>query len=95
MKKRRKIKLDKPIVANNKPAKVSLTAGEEYHFCTCGRSSNQPFCDGSHAGTSFTPRAFTAEKTDSAWLCQCKHSADAPFCDGSHKEAGFEAPGDG
>ena len=90
--------MDKPIVANNKPAKVSLTAGEEYHFCTCGRSSNQPFCDGSHAGTSFTPRAFTAEKTDSAWLCQCKHSADAPFCDGSHKrfsDSEVGQPGDG
>ena len=90
--------MDKPIVANNKPAKVSLDAGEEYYFCTCGRSANQPFCDGSHAGTSFTPRAFTAEKSESVFLCQCKHSADAPFCDGSHTR--FSAsdvghPGDG
>ena len=26
-----------------------------YWWCACGRSKNQPFCDGSHKGTSFTP----------------------------------------
>lgn len=53
--------MDKPIVANNKPIAVGLEANREYHFCTCGRSSNQPFCDGSHAGTGFAPRAFTPQ----------------------------------
>ncbi len=77
--------MDNPIIAANKPAAVELKAGEEYHFCSCGRSANQPFCDGSHAGTSFTPQAFTASEDGEAWLCQCKHSASAPYCDGSHK----------
>ncbi|MDG1784684.1 MAG: CDGSH iron-sulfur domain-containing protein, partial [Ilumatobacter sp.] len=54
-----------PTIADNKPAVADLTAGEEYHWCACGQSSNQPFCDGSHVGTDFTPKAFTAE-TDGA-----------------------------
>jgi glutamate synthase domain-containing protein 2/CDGSH-type Zn-finger protein len=90
--------MDKPVVADNKPVATDLVAGEAYYFCTCGRSARQPFCDGSHAGTSFTPRVFTAEQDGEAWLCQCKHSADAPFCDGSHKrfaDSEVGAPGDG
>ena len=74
------------IVADNKPVKVNLTKDEEYYFCTCGRSKSQPFCDGSHAGTSFTPKAFTAEEDGEAFLCACKQTANAPFCDGSHKQ---------
>jgi len=76
----------KPIIANNKPAKVELTKGDEYYFCTCGRSNNQPFCDGSHAGSDFSPQLFVAEESGDAYLCQCKHSAKLPFCDGTHKQ---------
>ncbi|PLW69555.1 glutamate synthase-related protein [Pseudohalioglobus lutimaris] len=88
----------RPIVANIKPKKVDLTEGQEYYFCTCGRSANQPFCDGSHAGTEFKPKPFTAESSGDAFLCQCKHSANLPFCDGSHKQfddnaIGKEGPG--
>ena len=88
----------KPIVANNKPVKVELTKGEEYYFCTCGRSSNQPFCDGSHAGTAFNPQPFKAEENGDAYLCRCKHSVNLPFCDGTHKQfddeiIGKEGPG--
>ena len=75
-----------PIIADNKPVKVTLTKGEEYHFCVCGRSKNQPFCDGSHAGTSFTPQSFVAEDDGDAYLCACKHSANKPYCDGTHKQ---------
>ncbi|HLR98886.1 MAG TPA: glutamate synthase-related protein [Mycolicibacillus parakoreensis] len=74
----------KPVVAENKPIAVELEADREYHWCRCGRSANQPFCDGSHRGTGFTPVAFTAEKDGEAWLCQCKQTRDAPFCDGHH-----------
>lgn len=76
----------KPTIADIKPVKVSLTKDEEYYFCACGRSSNQPYCDGSHAGTDFKPLSFVAEATEDAYLCQCKHSASAPFCDGTHKQ---------
>ena len=87
-----------PIIADNKPAAVELTKDEEYYFCTCGRSQNQPFCDGSHAGTGFAPKAFHAEESGTAYLCACKHSNNQPFCDGSHKQfeakqVGSEGPG--
>jgi CDGSH-type Zn-finger protein len=74
-----------PVVADTKPAKVTLTKDENYFFCTCGKSSKQPFCDGSHKGSDFTPLKFTAEEDGDAFLCQCKHSAKQPFCDGKHK----------
>lgn len=90
--------MSNPIIANNHPAKVSLEKGQEYYFCRCGRSKKQPFCDGSHRDTSFTPLGFTAEETGDAYLCQCKHTGNAPFCDGTHKQfsaqqIGTEGPG--
>ena len=90
--------MSNPIIADNKPAKVSLAKGEEYHFCTCGRSKSQPFCDGSHVGTSFTPKVIVAEEDGDAYLCACKHSGNRPYCDGTHQQftddqVGKEGPG--
>jgi len=73
-----------PIVADNKPTRVTLEEGKSYHWCACGRSANQPFCDGSHAGTGIVPKAFTAEKSGAAHLCLCRQSGNPPFCDGTH-----------
>ena len=78
--------MDKPIIADNKPIKINLTKDKEYYFCTCGRSKSQPFCDGSHTGTSFTPKAFVAEQEGENFLCACKHSRNLPFCDGTHNQ---------
>ncbi len=87
-----------PIIADNKPVKVTLSKGQEYHFCTCGKSNSQPFCDGSHTGSSFTPRVIVADQDGEAWLCACKHTGNTPFCDGTHKQfaddqVGKEGPG--
>ena len=87
-----------PIIGDNKPKKVELTKGDEYHFCACGRSQKQPFCDGSHKGTEFKPMAFKADESGDAFLCACKHTNNAPYCDGSHKQfkadmVGKEGPG--
>ncbi len=77
--------MSEPIVVDKQPAVLELDAGT-YYWCSCGRSRNQPFCDGSHEGTDFTPVEFTlAEKTTVA-LCLCKHSKNPPFCDGSHNK---------
>jgi len=76
---------EQPTIAAKAPAKVTLEAGKDYWFCTCGKSATQPFCNGAHKGSSFAPKKFTAEKSGDAWLCQCKHTANAPFCDGTHK----------
>lgn len=76
--------MSEPKIAATTPCKVVLEAGKTYYYCTCGHSANQPWCDGSHKGTGFAPKPFTAEKDGNAFLCQCKHSGNAPFCDGSH-----------
>ena len=76
----------KPVIAAKRPIKAELEAGKTYHWCTCGLSKKQPFCDGSHKSTSFRPKAFTAESDGDAYLCQCKASANPPFCDGTHKK---------
>lgn len=83
-----------PIIAAKDPAMVELEAGKDYFWCACGRSKNQPFCDGSHAGTGINPKKFTADKDGKAALCQCKATGNSPFCDGTHATLGAAAVGD-
>ena len=73
-----------PVVSRPKPCLVSLKSGRTYFWCRCGRSANQPFCDGSHKGTGLEPKTFVAAADEEVLLCACKHSSDAPFCDGAH-----------
>jgi CDGSH-type Zn-finger protein len=70
-------------MALNGPMKVSLTPGKAA-WCACGKSKNQPFCDGSHAGSGITPVVFLTDEPRQAFLCLCKKTGNAPFCDGSH-----------
>lgn len=85
--------MDKPLIADLKPAAVELKKGEEHHWCACGRSQNQPFCDGSHRSTTISPTAFSAEQDGEAYLCMCKHTKNPPFCDGTHATLPKEAKG--
>ena len=75
---------EEPVVAQTGPYQVELEEGKPYLFCRCGRSQNQPFCDGSHEGTGIEPLKFTVEQSGTFNLCGCKNSDDEPFCDGSH-----------
>ncbi|MEL6674211.1 MAG: CDGSH iron-sulfur domain-containing protein [Bacteroidota bacterium] len=76
--------MDTPHIAQKAPYALELEAGT-YYWCSCGKSSNQPFCDGAHKGSSFTPVKTEITETKKVYLCGCKHSANAPFCDGVHK----------
>lgn len=76
--------MSEPISPQNAPYAVDVEAGKTYFWCSCGRSKSQPFCDGSHSGTTFQPVAFKAEKTETVYFCGCKKTANQPLCDGSH-----------
>ncbi|KAF5272805.1 hypothetical protein FQA39_LY07832 [Lamprigera yunnana] len=77
------------VVYDKKPFKLTLQAGKKYFWCLCGKSRNQPFCDGTHNDVflkiKLRPIKFQVEETKDYWLCQCKHTNMRPFCDGSHK----------
>lgn len=66
------------------PVVLDLAPGT-YFWCACGHSKNQPFCDGSHQGTTFEPIEFEVAEQKRVALCMCKHAGKKPFCDGSHR----------
>ena len=78
--------MSEPDIGGRAPIAVEVEAGKSYWWCACGRSKTQPFCDGSHKVTSFTPIEFKAEKSWKVFFCTCKRSGKKPLCDGSHKK---------
>ena len=75
--------MSNPEVPQKTPYVVDVEAGD-YYWCSCGKSKSQPFCDGSHAGTDFSPVKVTVDQPKTLFLCGCKHSKNPPYCDGSH-----------
>jgi CDGSH-type Zn-finger protein len=75
-----------PVIAQKGPFAVEVEAGKSYFWCACGRSANQPFCDGSHKDTGFSPVKWQAEKAKTVYFCGCKNSANKPMCDGTHNK---------
>lgn len=76
--------MQEPEIPKIGPYTLELGPGT-YWWCSCGRSQTQPFCDGSHNETDFTPVKVEMAKAEKVWLCGCKRSAKGPFCDGAHK----------
>lgn len=64
-------------IVDEKPGKVVA-------YCTCGLSSNMPYCDGKHVGTSFEPIIVKPEKFRRVAICACGKTEHPPYCDGKH-----------
>jgi CDGSH-type Zn-finger protein len=77
--------MSEPVIASRTPFGVDVEAGRSYWWCACGLSRKQPFCDGSHKVTAFTPLEYQATATGKVWFCGCKRSGHQPLCDGTHK----------
>lgn len=75
-----------PKVAQKAPYPVEVTAGKSYFWCTCGQSAKQPFCDGSHKDSGFSPMKYDAEADRTVYFCGCKATTNGPLCDGSHNK---------
>ncbi|MCH8106156.1 MAG: CDGSH iron-sulfur domain-containing protein [Proteobacteria bacterium] len=78
--------MSKPKRASDTPYAVDVESGRSYLWCACGQSKNQPFCDGSHKDTEFTPVKYEATESTKVLFCGCKGTASQPLCDGSHKQ---------
>ncbi len=72
------------MVAQKGPFAVDVVEGKSYFWCACGRSKKQPFCDGSHKVTAFSPVQFRADSTKTVYFCGCKQTGAQPMCDGTH-----------
>ncbi|MHA7108515.1 CDGSH iron-sulfur domain-containing protein [Sunxiuqinia elliptica] len=72
-------------VAEKSPLMMEMQPGT-YYWCACGKSQNQPFCDGSHKGSEFSPKEVKIPEVQTVFWCRCKQTDNPPFCDGSHKK---------
>jgi CDGSH iron-sulfur domain-containing protein 3 len=76
--------MTQPVIAQKSPYPVAVEAGKDYWWCACGQSKNQPFCDGSHKTTPFTPIKYSTAESKTVFFCGCKASGGKPLCDGTH-----------
>ena len=52
-----------PRIVAKQPTVLSLDPGT-YYWCLCGRSRDQPFCDGCHEGTGIEPDRWSVQRVD-------------------------------
>lgn len=68
--------------APHHPMMADLEPGT-YHWCSCGKTNDVPWCDGSHdAGEG--PVAFEVTEAGTHAICNCGLTNTPPFCDNSH-----------
>lgn len=77
--------MSKPACPKKSAYAVEVEAGD-YWWCSCGLSKKQPFCDGSHQGSEFTPVKHTVAEKGKVYFCGCKQTGNPPLCDGSHNK---------
>ena len=77
--------MSNPKIAQKAPFVMEVNPGK-YAWCSCGESKNQPYCDGAHQGTEFTPNIEEVTETKIVAWCGCKNSANGSFCDGAHSK---------
>jgi CDGSH iron-sulfur domain-containing protein 3 len=75
--------MEKPVIAQKGPYVLNNEV-KTFFWCACGKSSNQPYCDGSHKGSFFLPVKMEILKEGKNAWCGCKHTSNPPFCDGTH-----------
>ena len=73
----------RPFTRRAAPFECPVEPGE-YWWCACGKSEEQPFCDGSHRGGPAAPLIITIDEAGVRSWCGCKATSTPPFCDGSH-----------
>jgi len=73
-------------IPQKSPYAVEVKSGKSYYWCACGKSKNQPFCDGSHQGSAFAPIEYKASENKIVYFCGCKQTANQPLCDGAHSK---------
>jgi CDGSH-type Zn-finger protein len=73
-----------PLIPQKSPI-VQTVAPGTYAWCACGRSATQPFCDGAHGDTGFSPVQIEIPQERQVAWCACKHTRKPPFCDGTHR----------
>ena len=78
--------MSEPEIGGTEPIVVDVEEGKMYWWCTCGRSSKQPFSDGSHKDTDFIPQGWESPKTGKVFFCTCKRTDKGPLCDGAHNK---------
>ncbi len=76
--------MSEAVIAQKGPYPVEVETGKTYYWCRCGRSQKQPFCDGAHKGSEFSPLAYVAEDNETVYFCGCKQTREQPLCDGTH-----------
>ena len=83
-----------PVNSGYYPYNLYLEKAKVYWFCSCGISSNNPWCDFmcNRLTTRNRPIYFNVNESGYYKICSCKMSSNAPFCNGTHRDvAKFQA----